>query len=98
METKVRKKMYKKGKFWVVATITTAMLTGIGLSSVQADEANSTQVLQNWLKEVRFKKIQLLHHQQQKIRLRLKFQKHHQQIPQLLLLRTLIKQLKGDNR
>ncbi|EMB86898.1 glycoside hydrolase family 68 protein [Streptococcus mutans] len=44
METKVRKKMYKKGKFWVVATITTAMLTGIGLSSVQADEANSTQV------------------------------------------------------
>lgn len=43
MENKVRKKMYKKGKFWVVATVTTVMLTGISLSSVHADEVSSTQ-------------------------------------------------------
>ena len=39
MENNVKKRMYKKGKFWVVATVTTLAL-GSALS-VQADDSSA---------------------------------------------------------
>lgn len=43
MEKKVRKKMYKKGKFWVVAAVTTVAAASFATATVQADEVSPSQ-------------------------------------------------------